>query len=319
MYTNVSKPTGSNYTNLQKIVGAWDLAEAVFSDSVSIVANSENPEGLYIRGDGKKVYILDTSNDNVSEYEMVVPWEITTLVFTQTLDVGAQDSGAEAIFFKPDGLKMYMLGITGDRVYEYDLSVAWDISTAVNNATKSISAQDTTARGLFFKYDGLKMYLSGSQNDKIYEYDLTTAWDVTTASFLQDISIASQTTSPDGIFFRSDGKKMYMVDGDKVIEYGLSTAWNISTLSFEQLITPSQSGGSIFGLSFSPDGTDLILTNGDTHKLDKYELTTDFTMVPKPTGYAILGAGMTMGLLMPLTYPTATTVGNPYININKPT
>ena len=60
----------------------------------------------------------------------------------------------------------------------------------------SVSSQDNNPQNVFVKPDGAKMYVVGLQNDKIYEYDLSTPWDVTSASFLQDFSVASQDTDP---------------------------------------------------------------------------------------------------------------------------
>ena len=46
---------------------------------------------------------------------------------------------------------------------------------------------------------------------------------------------------------------------------------------------------------------------------------TNYTLIGKPSGTATLRAGMTMGLLIPLTNAVNRTVGNPYTNVAKPT
>jgi hypothetical protein len=76
------------------------------------------------------------------------------------------------LFFKPDGLKMYIVGSTGDDVNEYDLSTAWDISTASYLQNFSVEAQAALPTDLFFKPDGLKMYILDNGGDAVYEYDL---------------------------------------------------------------------------------------------------------------------------------------------------
>jgi hypothetical protein len=48
---------------------------------------------------------------------------------------------------------------------------------------KSVSSQDTSPYGLAFSSDGTKMYVTGNTNDTVYQYSLSTAWDVSTASF----------------------------------------------------------------------------------------------------------------------------------------
>jgi sugar lactone lactonase YvrE len=141
----------------------------------------------------------------------------------QTFSVSAQDIAPRGLFFKPDGTKMYVTGSTGDDVNEYDLSTAWDISTASFLQLFSIAAQETLPNEVFFKPDGKKMYVTGSTGDDVNEYTLGTAWDVSTATFIQLFSISQQEMLVGGIFFKPDGKKMYIVgtDRDAVWAYDL--------------------------------------------------------------------------------------------------
>ena len=89
--------------------------------------------------------------------------------------------------------------------------------------------------GSFFRDDGLKMYLTDVVADDVNEYDLSPAWDVTTATLLQTFSIAPEVATPHGLFFRDNGLRMYVVSvnpsavSDTIIEYGLTTAWDITT------------------------------------------------------------------------------------------
>jgi len=47
---------------------------------------------------------------------------------------------------------------------------------------------------------GLKMFIVGNQGNDINEYTLTTAWDVSSASFVDSFSVASQDSAPNGMF-----------------------------------------------------------------------------------------------------------------------
>jgi len=66
-----------------------------------------------------------------------------------------------------------MAGKQNKRIYEYDLSTAWDVTTASFLQSKLIITQDTSPNGIFFRQDGLKMYMAGDTNNRVYEYDLT--------------------------------------------------------------------------------------------------------------------------------------------------
>ena len=107
--------------------------------------------------------------------------------------------------------------------------VVWtdpDLANAsYDSVSFSVAAQETNSSGIFFKPDGTKMYILGLTGDDVNEYDLSTAWDVTSASYLQNFSVAAQESQPQGIFFKPDGTKMYVIGvaGDNTI-YQYSTA-----------------------------------------------------------------------------------------------
>ncbi len=68
------------------------------------------------------------------------------------------------------------------------------------------------------------MYMVGLTNDTVYEYSLSTAWQIDTASYAsRSFSIASQEANPASIAFKPDGTAMYMVGSanDTVYEYSL--------------------------------------------------------------------------------------------------
>jgi len=48
-------------------------------------------------------------------------------------------------------------------------------------ADKDIRSDEAVATGITFKPDGTKMYITGQSADKILQYNLTTAFDVTSA------------------------------------------------------------------------------------------------------------------------------------------
>jgi len=47
---------------------------------------------------------------------------------------------------------------------------------------------------------GLKMFIAGDNGNDINEYTLATAWDVSSASFVDSFSVASKDTAPNGMF-----------------------------------------------------------------------------------------------------------------------
>ena len=64
----------------------------------------------------------------------------------------------------------------------------------------SVASQDTYPTGIEFSKSGMKMFVLGAAGDDVNEYTLSTAWDVSSASFVDSFSVASQDTAPNGMF-----------------------------------------------------------------------------------------------------------------------
>ena len=90
------------------------------------------------------------------------------------VDVSGQESSPRHIAFNDDGTKMFISGNGTNSVYEYNLSTAYDTSTAVySNNSFSLTGQDSSPLSLTFNNDGTKMFVLGTQNDSVYEYTLS--------------------------------------------------------------------------------------------------------------------------------------------------
>ena len=231
---------------------AWNLATATFVQSLSVSGQETNPTGIFFKSDGLKMYIVGSTGDDVNEYNLSTAWNISTASFVQVFSVATQDIVPTGVFFKPDGLKMYIVGGAGQDINEYNLSTAWNVSTASFVQVFSVSGQETSPGGVFFKPDGLKMYVVGTSGTDILEYTLGTAWNISTATFVQAFFVANQGTSPTDVFITDDGLTMYVLvsSADSVFGYKLGTAWDISTAVFEQQTTI---------VDFSNDGSAALL------------------------------------------------------------
>jgi len=205
---------------------AWDVSTATYVQNFSVSAQETSPRGISFKPDGTKMYVTGNSNDNVVEYNLSTAWDVSTATFLQSFSVSAQDGVPIGLFFKPDGTKMYVIGFSGDNINEYALSTAWDVSTASYVQNFNVSAQETGPRGLFLNPDGSKMYVVGQSSAAVNEYDLSTAWDVSTATFLQSFSVSAQETTTTDLFFKYDGSKMYVIGGatDRIYQYSTGTS-----------------------------------------------------------------------------------------------
>lgn len=230
------------------------------------------PTGLSFSQDGTKMYVTGTAGDDINQYSLSTPWDVSTATYVQVGSVAGQDTAPQGLFFKPDGTKMYMVGDTGNDVNEYSLNTAWDVASASYVRVFSVASQATTPTGISFKSDGTKMYVTGGPGT-VNEYSLSTAWDISTASFVSTLSVTAQDITIGGVFFRPNGTKMYLIGAtnDGVYEYSLSTPWSISTAAYTKKVTVP-SDPDLTDLFFKPDGTMMFVLGRQFARVHPYQI-----------------------------------------------
>lgn len=200
-----------------------DLSNVTY-DSVSFSTASQDINNCTFgfNLDGTKMYAVGNASDSVYQYTLSTALDVSTASYDS---VSFSLSGLQNLplggTFNADGTKMYTVGTSSDSVLQHSLSTAFDLSTAsYDNVSFSMASQDTVPFSVRFNTDGTKMYVSGSSNDSVYQYSLSTGFDLSTASYDNvSVSVSSQTTSPKELFFSADGKKMYVASYGNVYQY----------------------------------------------------------------------------------------------------
>ena len=258
----------------------WYLLNARYdSKSFAVASQDTNPYGITLSTDGSKLYVIGNSH-KVYQYSLSTNWDISTASYdTISFDTTSQSNNIKGISFSPDGLKMYIISSYPDYVYQYTLSTAWDVSSA-SYSTKSfsIASQETLACGLFFAPSGTKMYIVGTVNNTVYQYTLSTAWDVSSASY---DSKSFNTTLGEAwdVYFKTDGTKMYVLDGKNldtgraVFQYLLSTPWDVSTASYSNITHEVKDQESYpKGITFNGGGTAMYIIGTNSDTIYQYDL-----------------------------------------------
>jgi DNA-binding beta-propeller fold protein YncE len=263
----------------------WNITTATYDNvNFSVTSQDGSPQGIFFRPDGTKMYVIGNNTDRLYSYTLSTPWNLGTAIYDSvSFYIGSQDNIPVGIFFKSDGTKMYMVGSGNDRVYSYDISRLWNIGTATHdNVNFSVSSQDASPQDIFFKPDGTKMYVVGSNTDRVYSYTLSTPWNLSTTIYDNvSFDVSSQDGTPTGIFFQPDGTKMYVVGSntDRVYSYTLSTPWNIGTATYDNVsFDVSSQESNPAGIFFKPDGTKMYVIGSTIDRVHSYTLTTPWNL-----------------------------------------
>ena len=201
----------------------WNISTISYSRGGS-VAPASFVNGFFFSDDGGHMYVCNVAAgvSRLYYYTLTTQWDPTTITNVNSTLFTAQDTSINGGWINANGSIMYLIGSGNDSVYRYNLSTAFNPSSATFINSFSVNAQEATPRSVFFRPTGRQMYVLGYQNDTVYEYHLTTPFDVATAEYV-DRSLAVGSGFPAGIYWRADGLKMYIVDANNssVYEYDI--------------------------------------------------------------------------------------------------
>jgi DNA-binding beta-propeller fold protein YncE len=226
----------------------WDVTTGSYNSvEFSVLSQTTYPTDIAFKPDGTKMYICTSAEDAVFQYSLSTAWDLSTASYDSvSFDTSNEENNVQALAFSNDGTKMYTAGLEFDNVVEYDLSTAWDVSTASHNSvTLSTSSQTTTPDGLFFNADGTSLFVISSALDQVLQYDMTTAFDLSTASYtLASSSLNLNANTGKGGRFDNTGTRMYIVDNgaDNVTQWTVGSAATItypSTLEWPSGTAPT--------------------------------------------------------------------------------
>ena len=279
-----------------EIVG-FNILNAAYSQSFSVASQSTSPQGVAFNTDGTKMFVIE-GGAVLYEYTLTTGFDLSTTSYSQDLSVFSQDSTPRDIAFNADGTKMFLAGRSGNAIYEYTLSTGYDISTSSFVDSFSVSSQESEVEGLTFNTDGTKMFIVGAAGDEVNEYDLSTGFDISTASFSQNFSVSSEETQPFGISFNTDGTKMLIVGatGRDVGEYALTTGFDVSTASFVDSFSVSSQSTNPNGIAFNANGTKMFISCSDTDRVYEYTVSPDNLLALGTGSFASTDVGKTINV-----------------------
>jgi sugar lactone lactonase YvrE len=231
----------------------------------------------------------------ITDYQGALTWNISLATYSGlSYNVGSQSTYPYYIYISTDGTKMYIGDYIANIIYEYSLSVAFNVSSASYVTSFSMSpTYGNNPVGIFFSPDGTKMYINAQSNSTVSQYTLATAWNISTASYSSGKLYSAQTASSYGMTISADGTKLYVnANSGTVYAYTMSTAYSISTASYSTSYSVASQSTNITGIRFSTDGTHMYVSNQGDGKIYQYNLATAWD-VSTAVYYTLLATGYT--------------------------
>jgi sugar lactone lactonase YvrE len=218
----------------------WAANTATYASlSANVSAQAASPRSINFNSSGNTMFVLDSTTRAVYQYSISNTSNIATAAYASlSANISAQETTTpEGMTFSPDGANMYIVGSTLDTIYQYSISNTANIATATY-ASKSLSVatQEGSATGLAFNATGNVLYLVGTSQRVIYQYNLGTPYDISTGAYSgNNLYVGYQESTPTGIYVNLANNAVYIngQTNDRVYQYdtGNSTIINSNSLA----------------------------------------------------------------------------------------
>ncbi len=242
---------------------AYDISTATVNNTKVVHrsggVNKFVPSQVVFNNDGTKMFISNHAGENTIDYwSLSTAFDISTATFNEAFELDGQEQRANSVAFNNNGTRMIVAGagnMSQHRIHEYSLATPFDFSSGVTHLnTEDLSSTLDYIDGVTFNYDGTKMYTiiseTGDDDDisQIFQFKLTTPYDVSTLSLEGTLNVSSLVSSDSReMAFSNDGSKMFIIDdsNEKVHEFNLSCNWSVIDGACDDPITTSDGGKDI--------------------------------------------------------------------------
>ena len=167
----------------------------------------------------------------------------------------------EDVEFSQDGMRMFVLDSSTNRIVEYSTNPAYDASSAAFVDSFPIpvgrvrdTAADSSVVDIEFSTSGDRLFFLGTQLDRVYMFDLDPPYQISDADYVTETSldilisggaVSSNTFSPEGMTFSASGDRVIVVgssDGTDPNYYVFPITADFDIRSITRAVTPNLSG-----------------------------------------------------------------------------
>lgn len=249
-----------------------------------------NPTDFKFNDVGTKCYVQSRASKTIYELVLSTAYDITTCTYAGvSFDYSSINASMTCFTISNNGKYLFMAH--GAVVYRCDLSVAWDLSSCSLTVASTITlTEETGILGIDISEEGKFMFIVGTTLKAIARWDISTAWDLSTALKFEAI-IPSGYTTFTSLRLEDAGKRLVLtmpnIAAGRVKVFTLTNAYDLSsyvtTIIFKDLW--QLFGSAIPCLSFASNGNSIIFTS-NTNKMYSIQLKTAYdinSMAHNPT------------------------------------
>lgn len=260
------------------------------------ISEAINPiSGFIFCPDGSKLYVCEGLTSKIFQYDIGTPFYLDSAVYEDiTLDI-QEDTviyGIHAI----DNNHLYVIGQNEDTIFQYQAILAFYGNNLVTGTHKTLDISDkipSTGSSCMMSSDGMHFYATGLGVDNLFQWDLSTAWDINTATFVGSCgTVIFDNGYCWGLWITTDGSRAYSnlssgAGSIVLVQYVFGTPFDVTTMTKEKNVTISTPGLNNWSeFQLSADGSRSWHGNRtDTEYIYQYDLSTPFDFATATISY----------------------------------
>lgn len=199
----------------RNVTTPWASSEAI--SPASITPDLSNVYSISFNNEGTRLYVYSYSTDNIREYALSTPWNVTTLTTVQTVTLPNSEvlGFTSSLSFSFCGRYIYSnVSAAGlITIYQWTLSTAWDITTISYTGMKQFGASNYDSKGCQISPDGkyiIVLVRYSTTSTYIIRYTLSTPYDITTMGTTGVLIFSDPVeTTPYSMYIPLDGSYIY--------------------------------------------------------------------------------------------------------------
>jgi len=222
---------------------AFDVSSASFVRNSGTITSASGLYGVAISPDGTKLFTCGYSSVSITCWALSTAFDVSSKSIQHEFNASTNTPTPSGLGFSEDGLKLYACSYNHNKITSYTLQAAFSMTGDLTFISEFSTASQGRPRSVKFNRDGTEMYVCIGSVDALYKYNLTTGFDLTTASVAsggnlsQYFDLASQDNSPNGVAFSPDGTQFIMLGETTDKVYGYTMANFTSPTGYQPCIS----------------------------------------------------------------------------------
>lgn len=203
-----------------------------------------DPYDCFVSSDGLKLIVINSfASVAAYEFDLVTAFDLSTASYTgRSLSLSSQMTQAHSINMTSDGLIAYITesGSTvypksPTKTYQYSLSTPFNLSTAIYTGKFFEPSEDSGMWSVNINNDGSRILTCGDEFDKVYQYTLTTPYDISTASYDNVFfDISPFAADSHNMIVSNGGLSFYVLDtfNNTIHQFDMDRAYELDTAQY---------------------------------------------------------------------------------------